>query len=254
MATQGLSGFLDGRADELASDSSAHEDPTAHGASWASLVAAVAVAAAAALALLRRRWNALILLGLLVVAFATSIYAVSSVLGPLHTFLVAWTSVLSFMAWVVVGAAVAPELERVRMTTRGPAVAVGLVGLVVVLLVWPGPAPIAPAGTGLEDARPVEAMVSHVERRLPDGRPVLVRISDLNQWFVAAGLVAALRDDGYDVHGERQVGAMTVGFEPRDLRSARPGDSIVTVAGAPSECAATDVCLSTSKVRPSPES
>ena len=247
VATQGLSGFLDGRADQLDSDSSAHQEADAQGGSWASLATVGAVVGAGALAIRRRRWDTIVLFGLLVVAFAVSVYAVSDVVGPLFTFLVAWTSVLSLAAWVVVGAAISPELERGWVKSPVAVVAATLAGLAVVLLLWPGPAPIAPAGTGLDDARPFEPMVSHVERRVPHGRRVVVRISDLNQWFVAAGLVAGLRADGYNAFAERDPGAMTVGFEPRDLRDARPGDTIVTVAAGPSTCPDRGVCLPTSE-------
>ena len=62
--------------------------------------------AAGALAVLRRRWDVLVLLGLLVIAFAASVYAVSEVFGPLYFYLVTWMSVLSLMAWVAFVAAV----------------------------------------------------------------------------------------------------------------------------------------------------
>jgi hypothetical protein len=236
-ATHGLSGFLDGRAVRF------DEDVSGRAGSRASLVTAAALVAAGALAVRRRRWNVVVLLGLTVVAFGASVYAVSDVVGPLYGYLVTWTAVLSLMAWTAVGAAVVPELERVRVATPVVAVATALGALALVWLAWPGRAPIAPAGSTITDVRPLEALIERVERQLPEDRPVVVRAVDLYQWPTAAALVAGLRDDGFDVHAERQVGAMTVAFDPRDLRDVQPGDVTVTVAPTRDGCGTSDVCV-----------
>jgi hypothetical protein len=234
-ATRGLGGFLDGRAERF------DDDVSGRGASWASLVAVAAVVGAGALAVRRRRREVVALIGLLVVAFAASVYAASDVVGPLFAYLVTWTSILSVMAWIAVGAAVVPELERVRVTTPVAAGAIAVAGVAALALAWPGRAPIGPAGSTLEDVRPLDALISRVERQLPEGRPVVVRTVDLYQWPTTAALVAGLRDDGFDVYAERQVGTNTIAFEPRDLRNVQAGDTTVTVAPERSQCGDSDV-------------
>jgi hypothetical protein len=250
-ATRGLSGFLDGRDDGSAADFAAR------GGSWASLITVGAVVAAGALAVLRRRWDSLVLLGLLVVAFAASVYAVSQVVGPLYTYLVTWISVLSLMAWVAVGAAVVLEFAHARVARPIAAVATVLGGVAAMTLMWPGGAPINPAGdyqpspgddpaAALKNSRSFEAMISHVERQVPDSRPVVVRVSDQSLWPTAAALVAGLRDDGFEVHAERQEGAVTISFEARDLTDIQPGDAVATVVWA-SECGAATLCVPASR-------
>ena len=86
-------------------------------------------------------------------------------------------------------------------------------------------------------------MISHVERRVPHGRTVVVRVSNDPLWPWATGLVSGLRNDGYDVHGERQEGAMTIVFEPRDLKDSWPGDAVVTLVDTPSECRGDELCV-----------
>jgi hypothetical protein len=235
VATRGLSGFLDGRTE------TADPDVSGRGASWDSLIAAAAVVAAGALALRRRHWDVLVLLGLLAVAFAASIYAVSQVVDELFLHLVLWTSVLSFVAWVAVGAAAVPELTRSRATARVSAAIAVLSGLAAVILIWPGITPI-------DSANPrAEVMISHVERHLPDRRPVVVRLGASADWEWATTLVAGLRDDGFHVHGERQPGAMTIVFEPRDLRDVQPSDALVTIVGERSECGTAELCVPESR-------
>jgi hypothetical protein len=235
LATLGLSGFLDGRAD--ISD----DVLSGRSASWASVITVGAVAMASAVAIHRRRRNALVLVALLALAFAASVYAVSEVSGPLYNHLVTWNSVLSFMAWVAVGAALVPELERARAPRLMGAGVALLAGLVVAILIWPG---IAPRD---EDGSTIEALISRVERRVPNARSVVVRVGNDQEWTWATGLVAGLRDDGFDVHGERQAGAMAIVFEPRDLTDVQPGDAVVTVVGAPSECGTAELCVPTSR-------
>jgi hypothetical protein len=235
VATRGLSGFLDGRADI--------SDDVVSGpsASWASVIAVGAVAMASAVAVHRRRRNALVLVALLALAFAASVYAVSEVSGPLYNHLVTWISVLSFMAWVAVGAAVVPELERARAPRLMGAGVALLAGLVVAILIWPGIAPREEGGSTLD------ALISHVERRVPNARSVVVRVGNDQEWIWATGLVAGLRDDGFDVHGERHAGAMTIVFEPRDMTDVQPGDAVVALVGAPSECGTAELCVPTSR-------
>jgi hypothetical protein len=245
-ATRGLGGFLDGPADRPAADVAPQ-----HG-TWASLITVGAAAAAGALAVLRRRWDVLVLLGLLVVAFASSVYAVAQVVGPLFTYLVTWTSVLSLMALVAVVAAVVPEFERACITRPIAAVATAL-GLAVMILMWPGRAPVHPAasyqplphdpGVPLENASPLAAMISRVEDWVPDGRPVVVRVSDQFLWPTAAGLVAGLRDDGFEAHAERQKGFVNITFEARDLVYIQPADAVVTVVWTQNECAGVELCV-----------
>jgi hypothetical protein len=86
-------------------------------------------------------------------------------------------------------------------------------------------------------------MISEVERRLPDGPPVVVRLGGNGEWEWATALVAGLRDDGFEVHGERQPGAMEIVFEPRDLTDVQPGDAVVTLVGAPNDCGTTELCF-----------
>jgi hypothetical protein len=228
-ATHGLSGFLGGRS-ELADNVI-----SGRSTSWPSLLTMSGLVLAAAIVTRRRRWDVLVLLGLVVVAFALSVYAVSQVAGPLFNHLVLWTSVLSVMAWVAVGAGVLPEVERFRVA--GPmTAAVAMLGLTALTLAWPG---IAPADAGSSD---FEAMVSRVERQVPADRPVVVRLANDPLWPWGTALVSGLRQDGFDVHGERRKGAMSIVFEPRDLKAERPDDVVVTVVWSPSECGNTEVC------------
>jgi hypothetical protein len=249
-ATRGLSGFVDGRVDRSAADFAA-----AYG-SWTSLIPAGAVVAAGVLAVLRRRWDVLALLALLVVAFAASVYTVSEVVGPLYTYLVTWTSVLSFMAWLAVLAAVVPEFRHAWIVRPISAVAIAL-GLVAVTLMWPGsvprtatgnyqPLPADPASP-LENAQSPESLISRVEHSVADGRPVVIRVSDQFLWPTAAALVAGLRDDGFEAHAERQAGLVSDAFEARDLTDVQPGDAVVTVVWAPGECGATELCVPASR-------
>jgi hypothetical protein len=249
-ATHGLSGFLDGQADASAADRAAQ------GGSRTSLITVGAVVAAGALAVLRRRWDVLVLLGLLVIAFAASVYAVSEVIGPLYTYLVTWMSVLSLMAWVAVVAAVVPEFEHARVG-RPIAVVATALALATMILTWPGDARRNPTagyqqlhddpGTPLKNARSFESMISQVERRVPDGRPVVVRFSDEYLWPTEAALVAGLRDDGFEVHGERGEGFVNVAFEARDLTDIQPGDAVVTVVWKRTECGPFELCVSASR-------
>jgi hypothetical protein len=228
-ATRGLSGFLDGRADL------ADNVISGRSASWLSLVTASGLVLATTFATRRRRWDVLVLLGLVVVAFALSVYAISEVAGPLFNHLVVWTSVLSVMAWVAVGAGVLPDVERSRAAAPMTA-AVAVLGLTALTLAWPG---IAPADTGSAE---FEAMVSRVERQVPADRSVVVRLASDPLWPWGTALVSGLRQDGFDVHGERRKGAMSIVFEPRDLKPVRRDDVVVTVVWSPSECEDTAVC------------
>lgn len=229
--THGLSGFLEGRAD------TSDQDVAGRGASWASVIAVGAVAAAGLLAARRRRWDALVLIGLLLVASAASVYAVSQVVDELHSHIVLWTCVLSFMAWFSVGAAVVPELEHSRVVRRMTVGAAVAGGVAVAILVWPG-------GTSADTGDPrVSTLISRVERRVPDGRPVVVRLGGGGEWEWATALVAGLRQDGFNVHGERQPGAMEIVFEPRDLTDVQRGDAVVTLVGAPGDCGTAELCV-----------
>jgi hypothetical protein len=249
-ATHGLSGFVDGRADRSAAD------VATDAGSWSSLVTVGAVVAAGALAILRRRWDVLVLLGLLAVAFAASVYAISEVVGPLYTYLLTWTSVLGLMAWVAVLAAVVPEFKRACIA-RPIAAAATALGLAAMILIWPGSASVNPAGNyqnlphdpgaPLKTASSLEAMISNVKQWVPNDQSVVVRVSDQFLWPTAAGLVAGLRDDGYEVHGERQEGLVTVSFEARDLTDIHPGDAVVRVVWAQNECGAAELCLPASR-------
>jgi hypothetical protein len=139
------------------------------------------------------------------------------------------------MAWVAVGAGVLPDVERSRAAAPMTA-AVAVLGLTALTLAWPG---IAPADTGSAE---FEAMVSRVERQVPADRSVVVRLASDPLWPWGTALVSGLRQDGFDVHGERRKGAMSIVFEPRDLKPVRRDDVVVTVVWSPSECEDTAVC------------
>jgi hypothetical protein len=164
------------------------------GRHWLAAGQAAAVVVGLVVALRRRDQPAALLSAMTLGLFVVAIYAVREIPGEILDHLVAWVSVLGFVAWAAVAAALVPAAGGHRPLTIG--VLVVALPLLALTLLREDDKPIVP-----ERDLPLERLTAEVETFLHRGHIDRLRleIAAHDEWPRAAGLVVTLAKDGFDV-------------------------------------------------------
>ena len=142
-------------------------------------------------AIRRRRRFAAALCALSLIGILAELYATTQVRGPIHGYIVLWFSSLTIAGWTGIGAALAPELQRERLT-RAAAIALPAALLIVAVVNTVAVARQTPIDqVDAYDNAEVRTVVERARAYLDahDSGGAQVFITQPDRWPTAAGMI-----------------------------------------------------------------